>query len=133
MEAESDTASLVAVRVSVAKMEGMLTQALSDHGTRISSLEAGQVAIHARLAEKGKLLATHTEQITSNRERIEDLEDHDKSDQVATHTEQLQAHTYRIKGLEDAKDATTARLIAVAGVVVAAASFVFQFLPFGPA
>jgi len=105
MEPESDTASLVAVRVSVAKMEGMLTQALSDHGTRISNTEAEVVKIHGRLSEKGKLLATHTEQINSNRDRIEDL--------------------------EEANDASVARLIAVGGVVVAAASFVFQFLPFG--
>lgn len=106
MEPETDSASLVAVRVSVAKMEGMLTQALSDHGTRIANSEAEIVKIHGRLSEKGKLLATHNEQISSNRDRIKDL--------------------------EEANDASVARVIAVAGVVVAAASFVFQFLPFGP-
>lgn len=63
---EGDDA-LTRVRLDVAEMKGMLTQALHDHGSRISNLETDNLAIHGRLSDKGKLLARHDE-------RIEDLE-----------------------------------------------------------
>lgn len=59
--------ALTLVRLDVAEMKGMLGQALSDHGQRITNLESDNIAIHARLSDKGKTLARHDE-------RIEDLE-----------------------------------------------------------
>jgi hypothetical protein len=103
MTPETDSDSIVHLRVSVARMEGMLTQALTDQGTRLTKAEADLVIVHGRLGEKGKLLATHSERIQSNTERIHDL--------------------------EEARDGTTARVVAVIGAVVAAASLALQFLP----
>ena len=65
---------VTALQVSTAEMKGMLHQALTDQGQRVTKLEADMTVVHGRLGDKGKLLATHTEQIGSNRERIEDLE-----------------------------------------------------------
>jgi hypothetical protein len=58
---------LTLVRLDVAEMKGMLGQALSDHGQRITNLESDNIAIHGRLSDKGKTLARHDE-------RINDLE-----------------------------------------------------------
>lgn len=66
---------IVGLQVAVAEMKGMLHQALSDQGQRITKLEADMTVVHGRLGDKGKLLATHTERIQSNHDRIEDLED----------------------------------------------------------
>jgi CII-binding regulator of phage lambda lysogenization HflD len=66
---------IVGLQVAVAEMKGMLHQALSDQGQRITKLEADMTVVHGRLGDKGKLLATHTERIQSNHDRIENLED----------------------------------------------------------
>jgi hypothetical protein len=58
---------LTLVRLDVAEMKGMLGQALSDHGQRITNLETDNTTIHARLSDKGNALARHDE-------RIQDLE-----------------------------------------------------------
>lgn len=71
---QAEPEGIVALQVSVAEMKGMLHQALSDQGQRITKIEADVGTIHGRLSDKGKMLATHTEQISSNRDRIEDLE-----------------------------------------------------------
>jgi hypothetical protein len=59
--------ALTQTRLDVAEMKGMLRQALSDHGQRISNVEREVVALHGRVSDKGKTLAAHGE-------RIEDLE-----------------------------------------------------------
>lgn len=64
----SDDEQLIQTRLDVAEMKGMLTQALSDHGQRISNLEADARQKDIRLGEKAKRLAGHEE-------RIKDLED----------------------------------------------------------
>lgn len=66
--------AITALQVQTAEMKGMLHQALSDQGQRITKLEADMTVVHGRLGDKGKLLATHTERIQSNHDRIEDLE-----------------------------------------------------------
>jgi hypothetical protein len=71
---QAEPEGIVALQVSVAEMKGMLHQALSDQGQRITKLESDMTTVHGRLSDKGKTLATHTEQIGSNRDRIEDLE-----------------------------------------------------------
>jgi hypothetical protein len=103
MGPETDSESIVHLRVSVARMEGMLTQALTDQGARLTKAEADLVVVHGRLGDKGKLLATHTEQIRSNAERIEDL--------------------------ENRNDGQSARVVAIIGACVAIASLVFDFTP----
>jgi chromosome segregation ATPase len=82
IETTSPAEDLIILRVTVARMEGMLTQALTDQSVRmtkaeteISALRDGLSTVHNRLGEKGKMLATHTERIQSNHDRIEDLED----------------------------------------------------------
>jgi hypothetical protein len=102
---ETDSESIVHLRVSVARMEGMLTQALTDQGARLTKAEADLVVVHGRLGDKGKLLATHTEQIASNRTRIEDL--------------------------ENRNDGQGARALAILAGVVGVASLVVQFTPIG--
>ena len=81
----------------------MLTQALTDQGQRLTRVEGDVVAIHTRLNEKAKKIATHEEQIKSNSGRIEDL--------------------------EDSRDGAQNRFLAILAGIVGTASFVFQFLP----
>lgn len=64
----------VKLQIAVARMEGMLHQALMDQGKRISNIEAELGKVNGMLSEKGKMLATHAEQIRSNYDRIGDLE-----------------------------------------------------------
>lgn len=66
---------LTQVRLDVAEMKGMLTQALGDHGQRITQLEADSRVIHGRLSDKGKLLGVHTEQIKGLQEAVHELEE----------------------------------------------------------
>jgi len=73
-EQQMQPPGIVGLQVAVAEMKGMLHQALSDQGQRITKLEADMTTVHGRLGDKGKLLATHTERIQSNHDRIEDLE-----------------------------------------------------------
>lgn len=102
---ETDSQSLVHLRVSVAKMEGMLTQALTDQGARITRIEAETAAILIRLSEKGKALASHEERISAN--------------------------TVRIHELEEDNDQLGAKVLAGIGALVAVASLVIQFTPLG--
>lgn len=79
MPLEANGDDLVMLRVSVARMEGMLTQALTDQSQRVTKVEADVGVIHGRLSEKGKLLATHSEKIQQNHDRIEDIEERQKA------------------------------------------------------
>lgn len=72
---ETDSESIVHLRVSVARMEGMLQQALTDQSARITKLEADNITVHNRLNEKGKAIAMHGERIKSNSDRIHELEE----------------------------------------------------------
>lgn len=77
MTAESN--DIMQTRLDVAEMKGMLTQALTDHGNRLSHLEGDNVSIHSRLGEKGKMLATHSEQIKNAEKAINVLENDNRS------------------------------------------------------
>lgn len=66
--------ALTATRLDVAEMKGMLKQALSDHGQRIANLEKDNMTLHARLSDKGKALATHSEKIGGLERAVNDLE-----------------------------------------------------------
>lgn len=70
---EVDT-DLVQVRVDVAEMRGMLSQALSDHGQRISNIEVDNRVLHGRLSDKGRILATHDEKIIGVERAVNALE-----------------------------------------------------------
>lgn len=63
------------LRISVARIEGMLTATLARHDQRLDQHENTLNQHLTRLNEKGKLLARHDERISSNLARIEDLED----------------------------------------------------------
>ncbi len=71
MSGDSD---LTQLRIDVAEMRGMLSQALSDHGQRITGIEADNRTLHGRLSDKGKTLATHAEHFTAVDKAIYDLE-----------------------------------------------------------
>lgn len=58
---------LMATRLAVAKIEGMLTVVISNNDNRIKSLEESRIAHEIRLNDKAKTIARHDE-------RIEDLE-----------------------------------------------------------
>jgi hypothetical protein len=60
--------ALTRTRLDVAEMKGMLTQALTDHTSRLSAVEVDNVRLHGRLTDQGKVQAAHAE-------RLEDLED----------------------------------------------------------
>lgn len=70
----ADDDALTATRLDVAEMKGMLKQALSDHGQRLANLEKDNATLHARLSDKGKVQATHTEQIGGLQKAVNDLE-----------------------------------------------------------
>lgn len=65
---------LTQTRIAVARIEGMLQQALSDQAARITTLERDAATLHARLSDKGKSLATHTEQIVGLQRAVNVLE-----------------------------------------------------------
>lgn len=67
--------SLHELRVSVARMEGMLSQALTDQSQRITRAEADIGSINVRLNDKAKVIATHGERIKANSDRIHELEE----------------------------------------------------------
>lgn len=90
---------LLQTRLDVAEMKGMLTQALSNQESRIHNLESDNISIHSRLSDKGKLLATHTEQIKNAEKAINILENDNRA--------------RRANGL-----AVVAILIAGAGVII---------------
>jgi hypothetical protein len=73
-EAAPEGDVLIALRVDVAEMRGMLKQALSDHGQRLVDLENDNRLIHGRLSDKGKTLATHTQQINGLEKAVNALE-----------------------------------------------------------
>lgn len=71
--AEQDT-DLVAVRIQVAEMHGMLTQALGDHGQRLTALEQEQAVLHGRITTKRAVISTHAEQISGLQQAVNKLE-----------------------------------------------------------
>lgn len=70
---EQDT-DLIAVRIQVAEMHGMLTQALGDHGQRIANLEEGQAVLHGRITTKRALISQQSEQIIGLQQAVNKLE-----------------------------------------------------------
>lgn len=80
---ENDASDWVQTRIDVAEMKGMLKQALSDQGSRINHLETDNVSIHARLSDKGKLLATHTEQIVGLQKAVNVIENDSRAKRAA--------------------------------------------------
>lgn len=70
---EQDT-DLIAVRIQVAEMHGMLTQALGDHGQRIANLEDGQAILHGRITTKRALISQQGEQIIGLQKAVNKLE-----------------------------------------------------------
>lgn len=74
MSTELPESYVTALRIEVAEMRGMLSQALSDHGQRLVDLENDNRVIHGRLSDKGKTLATHTEQISGLQKAVNAIE-----------------------------------------------------------
>lgn len=64
---------LTLVRLDVAEMKGMLGQALSDHGQRLSNIETDNIAIHGRLTDKGKRIERHDERLDGIDEDVVEL------------------------------------------------------------
>jgi uncharacterized protein (DUF3084 family) len=67
------------LRISVARIEGMLTATLARHDQRLDQHENTLSQHDQRLNDKGKLIARHDERIASNLGRIEDLESNNSS------------------------------------------------------
>ena len=111
---ESPGDSITLLRVAVARMEGMLTQALSDQGTRLTKAEAEITAVHGRLSEKGKLLASHTERIESNHDRIIELE----------RRQELCAPKHRLEELERKQENAVPRTVAVFSPIIAGVALI---------
>lgn len=75
----TDDDALTKTRLDVAEMKGMLTQALSDQGSRIKALEGGNDLIHGRLSDRAKENATHAEKISGLEKAVNVLENDNRA------------------------------------------------------
>lgn len=100
-DAVSDTTLIYQTREDMAEIKGMLGVFVGDINARVNSLETALISITTRVNDKGKTLATHTEQILSNKERIDDIEDNND------------ARTGKVFGLIGALGAAVATIITV--------------------
>lgn len=71
---DEDRHDLVNVRISVAKMEGMLSQALSDQGARLTNAESEVNILHGRVTEKGRVIIEHTGRLNGLEKAVHTLE-----------------------------------------------------------
>lgn len=70
---------IVDLQITVARMEGMLSQALSDQGNRILNAETNIGAINTRIGATSEIVSTHGEKIVNVERDINEIKDKQNS------------------------------------------------------